>query len=129
MQESRRWWKLERRAHESFISAEVLRELADPAYPHRDPALAMTVTLNVLAINAEVIGLAHILVRERVMPGPEGSGDAMHVAHATVYSMEYLLTWNVKHLANLNKLKHLQGVCRRVGYVPPAIVTPDLLWT
>ncbi len=63
------------------------------------------------------------------MPGPESSGDSLHVAAATVHSMQYLLTWNVKHLANVNKVRHLQEVCRRVGYLPPAIVTPDLLWT
>jgi len=89
----------------------------------------MTVGLNLLSFNAEVLGLAAILVRERLMPGPESSGDALHVAAATAHGTEYLLSWNVKHLANLNKVKHLQEVCRRTGYVPPTIVTPDLLWT
>jgi hypothetical protein len=127
-QESQRWWALQMTAHAISISAEVVRELSDPRYPQRDPALAMTVSLNLLPINSDVTGLARILVRERVMPGPEGSGDAIHVAYATVYSTEYLLTWNVKHLANMNKVKHLQEVCRRIGYVPPTIITPNLLW-
>lgn len=39
-----------------------------------------------------------------------------------------MLTWNVRHLANPNKLKHLREICRRVGLIPPKIVTPDLLW-
>jgi hypothetical protein len=128
-QESQRWWTLQRSAHELSLSAEVLRELSDPAFGHRDFALAMTAGLNLLPIDADVVGFAKILVREHVMPGPESSGDSLHVAAATVHSMEYLLTWNVRHLANLNKVRHLQQVCRRVGYAPPSIVTPDLLWT
>lgn len=128
-QESQRWWTVQRGVHELSLSAEVLRELSDPVFPQRDGALAMTVGLNLLPLNADVVGLAKILVREQVMPGPESSGDSLHVAAATVHSMEYVLTWNVKHLANLNKVRHLQEVCRRVGYAPPSIVTPDLLWT
>ena len=47
---------------------------------------------------------------------------------ATVHRMEYVLTWNVRHLANANKLEHLRIICRRVGYLPPQMVTPDTLW-
>jgi len=38
------------------------------------------------------------------------------------------MSWNVRHLANPNKTAHLRAVCRRLGLVPPQIVTPDLLW-
>jgi hypothetical protein len=119
---------LQRKAHDVFLSSEVLRELSDPKFKQQDLALEMTVDLNILTINQDVLGLASILVREQVMPGPESSGDALHVAIATVYGVEYMLSWNVKHLANVNKVKHLMEVTRRVGYVPPAIITPNLLW-
>lgn len=39
--------------------------------------------------------------------------------------MEYLLTWNVKHLANPNKRLHLTAVCAEFGYRCPIIVRPD----
>ena len=42
--------------------------------------------------------------------------------------MASMLTWNVWHLANRNKLEHLRTICRRAGCIPPQIVTPDLLW-
>ena len=41
--------------------------------------------------------------------------------------MEYMLTWNVQHLANPNKRMHLAVLCMRLGLAPPAIVTPDML--
>lgn len=68
-----------------------------------------------------------MLIDQKVMPGPL-EGDAVHVAAATLYGMDDLLTWNVKHLANSNKRVHLGRVCLRAGLVPPEIVTPSNLW-
>ena len=121
------WWQTCRSSHDLFIAEEVLRELSHPDYPHRQAATAMVQDLPLLPITPDVRGLARILVRERVMPGPV-AGDSVHVAVATVHGMDYLLTWNVRHLANMNKLQHLQAVCRRVGLIPPLMVTPDQLW-
>ncbi|HOW73923.1 MAG TPA: hypothetical protein PKY77_25245 [Phycisphaerae bacterium] len=105
-----------------------MRELSVPSYPRRDEALALTGETEMLIIDEEARGLAKILVREKAMPGPEESGDALHLAVATVQRMDVVLSWNVKHLANRNKMAHVREVCRRVGYVPPEIVTPDTFW-
>lgn len=61
------------------------------------------------------------------MPGPSLSGDAIHVAIATVHRMDFILSWNVKHLANPNKRTHFSVICMRTGFLPPTIVTPDML--
>lgn len=121
------WWTRQRGKHELFAAEEVLAELSHPDFRHRADAMALIRGIPLLPMNDDVRGLAKILVREKVMPAPV-AGDAVHVAVATVHRMEYMLTWNVRHLANMNKLEHLWIICRRVGYVPPQIVTPDLLW-
>lgn len=123
---STEWWTVEAPRHELFVSGEVITELSDPAFPQREEALQMVRGLPILELSEEVIGLAEVLVREKVMPGPV-AGDALHVAIASWHSTDYLLTWNVKHLANPNKRTHLATVCLRFGLAPPAIVTPDLL--
>lgn len=74
-----------------------------------------------------VIGFAQILVRELVMPGPSNSGDAIHAAAATVHEMDYILSWNVRHLANPRKRDHFCAICAKFGYIPPQIITPDSL--
>ena len=61
------------------------------------------------------------------MPGPV-AGDAIHVAAAAVHGVEYMLSWNVRHLATPNKIEHLGRVCARAGLLAPRILTPDLLW-
>ena len=63
----------------------------------------------VLALDDDIRGLARIFVREKVMPGPL-AGDAIHLAAACPHEMEYLLSWNVRHLANPNKLEHVRKV-------------------
>lgn len=126
--ESRRWWVQQRRHHNLYVSAEVVRELSDPTFRNSADALALTAEARDLPLNEEVLGVAKLLVKERVMPGPAGNGDAVHVAASIVHRMEYLLTWNVKHLANSNKLAHLRIICRRIGFAIPDLVTPDFLW-
>ncbi len=61
------------------------------------------------------------------MPRPAVAGDALHLAAATVHRMDYVVTWNVQHMANPNKRTHFAVVCLRLGLIPPQVVTPDLL--
>lgn len=123
------WWGAHARKFELYISNEVVRELVDPGFPEavREPALAMLGGLNILEITSEVVAFADVLTRERVMPGPAVEGDAMHVAAATIHRIDYLLTWNQKHLANPNKRTHFAVICARLNLPAPQIVTPDLL--
>jgi hypothetical protein len=125
--ESLEWWASERSKHDLWVSDEVLVELGNPAYPSRAEALTFIRDVPVLAITDEVLGLARILVEERVMPQPLG-GDAVHVAVAALARAEYILSWNVRHLANPNKRLHLARICLRLGIAPPIIVTPESLW-
>ena len=82
-----------------------------------------------LPLTDEITAFAEILVREKVMPAPAVSGDAIHLAAAAIHRMDYLVTWNQKHLANPNKRTHFVVVCARMNLAAPQIVTPDLLVT
>jgi hypothetical protein len=125
--ESLEWWESERRKHVLLVSDEVLVELGNPTYPSRADALNFIRGVPVLPVNDQVLGLARIFVDEQVMPQPLG-GDAVHVAVATLAHAEYILSWNVRHLANPNKRLHLAKTCMRLGLIPPIIVTPESLW-
>lgn len=121
------WWRTQASRHELAISAEVVAELSQPTFPMSQEALTWVADVPLLDIDDEVRGFAAILVREQVTPAPV-AGDAVHVAVACVHDVDYVLSWNVRHLANQNKLTHLRTVCVRAGYLPPRILTPDLLW-
>jgi hypothetical protein len=124
---SDQWWQQEAPRHELFISAQVVDELSSPVFPNSDEALVMLRGLKLLPITGEVTSLAEVFISERMMPGPANAGDAIHVAAATIYQMQYILSWNVKHLANENKRTHMAVICMQLGLVPPLIYTPDML--
>ena len=57
------------------------------------------------------------------MPMEEG-GDAVHLAYASFYRMDFLLTWNCNHLANANKKTHIHIINARMDLFTPEIITP-----
>lgn len=58
---------------------------------------------------------------------PEASGDAAHIAVATVYGCEYLLTWNCRPIANAALQRRIRQIVQKMGYDLPTICTPEEL--
>lgn len=52
------------------------------------------------------------------------TGDALHLALASFYRCDFLVTWNCKHLANANKFGHIRRVNNDLGLFVPLLVTP-----
>lgn len=127
-QDTRDWWARQRRKYECFISQEVIDELRGGEFPGKAEAVDMLGDLPLLEVNEEVIAVAEVYVRERLMPGPAGRGDSLHLALASCHQTDFLLTWNIRHLANPNKQGHLVVINRRLALLTPAIVTPEMLW-
>jgi hypothetical protein len=55
------------------------------------------------------------------------TGDALHLATASFHEIDYLLTWNCKHLANTNKIRHIRVINMRLGLWTPTLLTPEML--
>lgn len=121
------WWDQEREAYECFISAIVLEELSAGQYPTQDACLALVADLALLDINQEVLEVADIYRMRGLMPR-NPTADALHVALATCYRMDYLLTWNCRHLANVNKARRLEELNERMGLSTPRLITPHQIY-
>jgi hypothetical protein len=80
--------------------------------------------IRVLALTEGILKLAESLVAEGPIP-PKAAGDALHIAVATVYACEYLLTWNCRHIANAEIQRAARLVVRRRGFELPAICTSE----
>jgi predicted nucleic acid-binding protein len=102
---TREWWNSERSAYDCYISPVVLDELQDGDYPGKAACLELVAALPLLHVNEEVIQIAEAYQASKVMPAPPVR-DALHVAIACFYRMSYLLTWNCRHIANANKMRH-----------------------
>lgn len=71
----------------------------------------------------EVETLASQLLSAAALP-EKAKDDAFHIAVASVHGMDYLLTWNCKHIANATMRLKIESICRLAGYEPPVICTP-----
>ncbi len=77
-------------------------------------------------LNEAALTLAEALTRNVPIPA-KAAPDALHIAIATVNGIDYLLTWNCKHLANAALRGRVERLCRANGYEPPTICTPQEL--
>ncbi len=77
-----------------------------------------------LELTDEVTELAVKILRKRVIP-EKGARDATHIAVAVCHEMNFLLTWNCRHIANAEKIKALENICNTEDYELPVICTPE----
>lgn len=77
----------------------------------------------ILELRPEAAELADKFIETRILP-PKAADDALHIATATVYGLDYLLTWNCKHIANAEIQKTLAALSVSEGYEFPTICTP-----
>jgi predicted nucleic acid-binding protein len=123
---TREWWDKEREDYECFISVVVIDELSAGEYPGREACLGLVEGLSVLDVNQEILDIAAAYQAQKLMPH-DPAADAIHLALASYYRMEYLLTWNCRHLANARKVRHLESLNARMGLSVPVLATPYML--
>ena len=63
------------------------------------------------------------VIKYKVMPN-DPIGDALHLALASYYKCDFLLTWNCDHLANANKFNHIRRINTMLGLFVPNLVMP-----
>lgn len=122
---TRKWWGRRRQEYDLVTSQLVIDVAAagDPAAAKE--RLELLQSMSLLDVdNAQVSLLADSLVKKHLLPG-KASADARHVAVATVFGVDYLLTWNCKHIANADTLPMIYRLLRETGFDPPLILTPE----
>lgn len=104
----------------------VLRECAagDPDAARRRVAALSGVDL--LEVTAQSVELAKDLVASGIVP-PNASEDALHICIATVHFMDYLVTWNCRHIANPEMQARIAESFRSKALLLPFICTPEEL--
>lgn len=120
---TRDWWELRRSAFALYISQVVLDEATRGDGEIAAQRLEAVRGFPLLEVTEAVQNLAIQFMTRSNLP-PKASDDAIHIALATVNSLDYLLTWNCKHIANAQVQKKLLKICSDVGYTLPIICTP-----
>ena len=123
---TREWWSQRRHEYALFSSAVAINEARRGETPLANERLNFLAETTLLDITDSATSLALELLRHTRIP-TKADVDALHVAVATVHGMDYLLSWNCKHIVNGNILPQVYAVCRATGYEPPLICTPSEL--
>lgn len=120
------WWNNRRDSFDLYISQLVIQESsAGEAFMAQKRMEALD-AIPLLDLREEAVALARALVEKGPIP-EKAAVDALHIAVATINGMDYLLTWNCKHIANAEMQTAVAAICRAAGYEPPVICTPEEL--
>lgn len=121
-QVTRDWWQTRRR-YELCVSAEVLREAGRGDAEAAAQWLAALADCLILPVTNEAELLTEHIVNTGLIP-PRALRDAIHIGMATAHAMDFLLTWNCRHIANASIQQRLRKVCTEAGFEMPVICTP-----
>ena len=120
---TRVWWDTRRHRYDIVTSAAVFRELESGEHPDRLKKIDLLNGVDLLAESDEIGEIVKTYIANKLMPG-NAEGDALHLAFASFFGCDYLLSWNCKHLANRNKESHMRIVNSRLGLETPQLLTP-----
>lgn len=123
---TREWWKIASERFELYASPVVRREAmrGDPSAAAR--RMAELVDIPDIAVTEEAVQLAQALVDAKAVP-KEYKEDAMHIAIAAVSGIDYLVSWNFKHITNAQMIPKIKKTCAELGYCCAEICTPQML--
>jgi PIN domain len=120
------WWEFRRNAFNPYTSEAVLEEVAQGDAEIATQRLEILRDFPLLTLNQAVQDLAAQFLARSSLP-PKAKVDAIHIAAATIHGMDYLLTWNCKHIANAQIQGKLAVISLDFGYVLPILCTPNEL--
>ena len=120
------WWETRQQKFDIFISELVVREAGAGDKVAARKRIEALDNIPLLGLNEEVLHLAHELVQGGPIP-ESAKEDALHIALATVHGMDYILTWNCRHIANAEMRTGVTSICISQGYETPVICTPEEL--
>lgn len=117
------WW-LNRRAAFALFYSEAVRDeaaMGDPLAAAQ--RLTLLAELNLLEIAVQAFDLANALVQATALPA-KARVDALHIAIAAYEHMDFVLTWNFKHIANAQSASKVRKVCESFGLDCPVLCSP-----
>jgi hypothetical protein len=120
------WWRTAKDRFDLFVSEAVLQEIRAGDSECAARRLQMLASLSVLGVTQEIRMLADLYQAKLYLP-PKAATDALHIALAVFYEMDYLVTWNCAHIANGHVLRALMKLNEGLGRYTPILLTPQEL--
>lgn len=123
---TRRWWEEHRGSFELFTSLVTIQEAREGDHEAAQKRLDSLKEVPLLAVTPEVEFIAQRLLDEQLLP-ISADRDSLHIGVAVFHEMDFLLTWNIRHIANAQIRKKLRVFVESLGYSLPTICSPEEL--
>lgn len=120
------WWQDLLPSFEAFVSPVVLAEISRGDERQVQARLEAVAAFDILEVSLEVEGLAATYMEVLQIP-PKAEADALHLALAAWHGLDFMVTWNCKHLANGFIRRKAEGINEQQGIRSPTICTPEEL--
>jgi hypothetical protein len=120
------WWEASVGRFDLVASRLVVQEVRSGDPEAAQDRLDLLSRLKLLKVKKSALALAERLVASGAVP-EKASADALHIAIAATHRVDYLVTWNCKHLANAVMRAKIDEVCLAAGCRPVIICTPEEL--
>ena len=119
------WW--DRRDRFNLYASElVLGEAGSGDSAAAARRLELLSDIPVLSVTREALDFAEELIKRGSLP-EKALSDALHISLSVLNGMDFLVTWNLKHIANAVQRQSIENACRAKGFDPPTICTPEEL--
>jgi hypothetical protein len=125
-QTTQEWWDNRRSQFECCVSQVVVDEASVGDLSEVQKRLAIISALPTIEVSTDAQDLTKAIMAAGILP-PHAYPDAAHVAASSVHAVNYLLTWNCKHLANAQIAGRIAIVCVKMGWKMPVVCTPEEL--
>jgi len=120
------WWDTQRKRFSLYVSDIVIAEARRGDSTAAARRVGAVVDIPILEITGAVVALSKGLIAGGAIP-EKALDDSIHIALAVVHGVDYLLTWNCRHIDNAEKKPIIRGICSTNGYTCPEICTPQEL--
>lgn len=121
---TRRWWENHRHEYELVVSQYVIDEASDGDPDLAQARLRALEGFPLLELAPAVDAIAEEIMDRSILPA-KAQLDALHIALVAYHRIDYLLTWNCKHIANARILPKIHEVLNDLGCWIPIICTPE----
>jgi len=120
------WWQKNLSRYEAYISVLVIEEISAGNAEAAAQRINIVEALPVVSISTQALALAAALLASKAVPA-NSDRDALHIAIAATQGAAYLLTWNFKHINNVETRALIAKVVSDNGFACPALCSPEEL--
>jgi len=119
----KKWWNNYSSRSHVVSSIAVINELQNGEHHNKDEKINFMSNVELLPLVEEIRQIVKIYIRRKMMPNNH-LGDALHLAIASFYKCDVLLSWNCRHLVNFRKFHQIRIINVELGLFVPQLLTP-----